>query len=294
VRFFRPTILIQFRYMQVGKNELQTKTLKITIFTLLFILSLNSIFAFSTNDTLQLKNEFKELTIRYQYGDESYTVEEMKFVKNGNKIIATISIPNNEQLEQSETELTKINISSIDKFLTKAFEFKDDCAEKWTSSYVNYYTLDIDEKQIKIYKFCNWEESNFMELKKQIFGNYLIKLEEKRKQLNIENNELLIGLWKYDNSIHKVEKDKIYTLTRLENKSKENCFLKFKKDQKLVDHYCLKNSKTKYDFRFDIINGDLILYINGENKNDRKDFVYGYIFKVLELNKSTIKLTTWN
>jgi hypothetical protein len=280
--------------MQVEKNELQTKTLKKTIFTLLFILSLNSIFAFSTNDTLQLKNEFKELTIRYQYGDESYTVEEMKFVKNGNKIIATFSIPNNELLEQSETELTKTNISSIDNFLTKAFEFKDHCTEKWTSSYVNYYTLNIDEKLIKIYKFCDWEESNFMELKKQIFSNYLIKLEEKRKQLNIENNELLIGLWKYDNSIHKIEKDKIYTLTRLENKSKENCFLKFKKDQKLVDYYCLKNSKTKYDFRFDIINGDLILYINGENKNDRKEFVYGYIFKVLELNKSTIKLTTLN
>ncbi|CAM4153336.1 MULTISPECIES: hypothetical protein [Flavobacterium] len=268
--------------------------MKKTIFTLLFILSLNSVFAFSINDTLQLKNKFNELTIRYQYGDESYNIEEMKFVKNGNKIIATISIPNNEQLEQSETELTKINISSIDKFLTKAFEFKNDCVEKWTSSYVNYYTLNIDKKQIKIYKFCNWEESNFMELKKQIFGNYLIKLDEKRKQLNIKNNELLIGLWKYDNSIHKIEKDKIYTLTRLESKSKENCFLKFKKEQKLVDYYCLKNSKTKYDFKFDIINGDLILCINGENKNDTKDFVYGYTFKVLELNKNSIKLTTLN
>jgi len=280
--------------MQVVKNELQTKTLKKTTFTILFILSLNSIFAFATNDTLQLKNEFKELTIRYQYGDEYYTIEEMKFVRKENKIIATISIPDNQKLENSETELTKTNISSIDNFLTKAFEFKDDCTEKWTSSYVNYYTLDIDEKQIKIYKFCNWEISNFMELKKQIFGNYLIKLEEKRKQLNIENNELLIGLWKYDSSIHKIEKGKIYTLTRLENKSKENCFLKFKKDQKLVDYYCLKNSKTKYEFRFDNINGDLILYINGENKNDRKDFVYGYVFKVLELNKNKIELTTWN
>tara|TARA_R110000868_G_scaffold261995_1_gene520370 strand:+ start:7266 stop:7823 length:558 start_codon:yes stop_codon:yes gene_type:complete len=184
--------------------------LKKTIFILLFILSLNSVFAFRTNDTLQLKNEFKELTIRYQYGDESYTVEEMKFVKNGNKIIATITIPNNEQLEQSETELTKINISSIDKFLTKAYEFKDGCVEKGRSSFVNYYTLDIDEKEIKIYKFCNWEESNFIELKKEIFGNYLIKLEEKRKQLNIEKNELLNGLWKYDNNIHKIEKGKIY------------------------------------------------------------------------------------
>lgn len=276
------------------KNELQTKTLKKAIFTLLFILSLSPIFAFSTNDTLQLKNEFKELTIRYQYGDEYYTVEEMKFIRKGNSIFATISIPNNQKLESSETKLTKTNITSIDNFLTKAYEFKDDCTENWTSSYVNYYTLDIDEKHINIYKFCNWEESNFMELKRQIFGDYLIKLEEKRKQLNIENNELLIGLWKYDSSIHKIEKGKIYTLTKLVNKSKENCFLKFKKDQKLVDNYCLKNSKTKYEFRFDIINGDLILYINGENKNNRKDFVYGYIFKVLELNKSTIKLTTWN
>ena len=91
--------------MQVVKNELQTKTLKKTIFTLLFILSLNSIFAFGTNDTLQLKNEFKELTIRYQYGDESYTIEEMKFVKKGNRIIAIISIPDNQLLENSETKI---------------------------------------------------------------------------------------------------------------------------------------------------------------------------------------------
>ncbi len=276
------------------KNELQIKTLKKTIFTLLLILSLNSIFAYGTSDTLQLKNEFKELTIRYQYGDEYYTIEEMKFVKKGNKIIATISIPDNQLLENSKTELTKNDISSIDKFLTKAYEFKDTCVEKWSSSYVNYYTLDIDEKRIKIHKFCNWEGSNFMELKKQIFGSYLKKLEEKRKRLNIENNELLIGFWKYDFSIHKIEKDKVYTLTRLKNKSKENCFLKFKEYQKLVDYYCLKNSKTKYDFRFDIVNEDLILYINGENKNDRKNFVYGYVFKVLELNENKIKLTTMN
>lgn len=240
-----------------------------------------------------MKNGFKELTIRYQHGDEYYTVEEMKFVRKGSRVVATISIPDNQKLENSETELTKTNISSIDNFLTKALEFNDNCTEKLKSSYVNFYTIDIDDKQIKIYKFCNWEESNFMGLKKQIFGNYLMKLEGKRKQLNIENSELLIGLRKYDSSIHKIEKGKIYTLTRLDNNTEENCFLKFKKYQKIVDNYCLKNSKTNYNFRFDIINGDLILYIQGENKNDNKDFIYGYIFKVLELNKNTFKLTAW-
>lgn len=245
-----------------------------------------------TNDTLLLNNEFKELTIRYQYGDESYTIEEMKFVKRGDRIIAEISIPDNRLLESSETELTKTHISLIDKFLTKAYEFKDDCDEKWISSYVNYYTLDIDGERISIYKFCNWGETNFMELKNQIFGNYLKKLEEKRKHLNIENNELLIGHWKYDNSIHKIEKGKIYTLTKLDDSSSENCYLEFQKDQKLVDFYCLKNSKTNYYFIFDIVNDDMILYINGENENDGDDFVYGYIFKVLELNMNTIKLTS--
>jgi len=271
----------------------KTESLKKVVFTLFLTISLNSILAYeSTADSLGLKNGFKELIIRYQYGDEYYTVEEMKFVRREDKIIGTITIPDNKLLENSETELNANDISSINRFLTKAHEFKDDCVENWSSTYVQYYTIDIDEKRIKIYKFCNWGNSTFLELKKQIFGDYLNRLEEKRMLLNVENNRVLIGNWKYDSTIHKIVKGKIYTLTRLKNTSKETCFLKFKKDQKLVDHYCLKNSKTRYDFEFDIENENLILYINGENKNDRKHFVYGYRFKVLELNEDKIKLTT--
>jgi len=262
-----------------------------TFLILLFIFTLNSTFAINTNDSLRLNNVFKELTIRYQYGDEYYTVEEMKFVNNGDKIIATISKPDNNLLENSEMELTKKDISSLDEFLTKAYDFKDTCTEKTYSSYVNYYFLNIDGKEFTIHRFCNWENSTYINLKQQIFGTYLKNLDEKRKQLNLENNELLIGSWKYDFSIHKIEKDKIYTLTRIENKSHEKCFLRFIKEQKLIDYNCLKDSKTNYDFRFDIIDKDLILYINGVNKNDRKDFVYGYVFKVIQLNKNEIKLT---
>ena len=251
-------------------------------------------FAFSTNDSTNLKNEFNELTIKYQYGDEYYTVEEMKLVRRGDKIIATISKPDNNHLENSKTELTKKDIISIDKFITKAYEFKNNCIQKMSGSYVRYYYINIDGKEINIRKFCDWEESNYVELKNQIFGAYLKKLEEKRKQLNYENNELLIGFWKYDFSIHKIEKGKIYTLNRIKNKSGEKCFLNFKPKQKLIDHHCLQNSRTNYNFRFDIINKDLLLFSDGENKNDRKKFVYGYVFKGIEFNKNEIKLTTPN
>ncbi|MCK8520419.1 hypothetical protein M0D21_02505 [Aquimarina sp. D1M17] len=264
------------------------------IFLLLLISKLNSLYAFIEGDTLYIKNEFEELTIRHQYGDEHYTVEEMKFVKKDNRVLAIITRPNHDLIENSKTELTKSNISLLDKFLSKAYEFEKNCAEEMTSSYVRYYFLNIDGQEIEITKFCKWGDLNYNKLKEQIFGSYLRELEKKREQLNLEKNELLIGSWKYDFSIHKIEKGKIYTLNRIKSKYKENCILKFKKDQKLVDYYCLRNSKTKYDFRFDILNEDLILYINGENKNERKDFVYGYVFKVLELNENEIKLTTLN
>jgi hypothetical protein len=255
-------------------------------------LSLNLIFSFQKKSEFILQNDFNELTIKYGSGDEVYNVEEMTFSKKGNVVFASITQPNKNSLENSKTKLTKDDLLIIDKFLSKIYRFKDGCNEIENNSYVKHYDVNVDGNEYEILKFCDWDDSNFFALKNQIFSEYLIRLEKSQIALNKINNELLLGFWKYDFTIHKVIKDKIYTLNRIKNKSQEKCYLKFKPNQKLTDYYCLENSKTNYNFRFDVLDEDLFLYINGENGNDNKKFIYGYVFKVLQLNEDEIKLTT--
>ncbi len=235
-------------------------------------------------------NFIKTLKIEHIYGDESYTSEEMEFEIRDGKVYGKITNPNKDTLLNSETNLTESEIKNLNSFLELVDKYQNDCPEELTSSYVQYYTITKDGKEVKIYKFCDWGKLTYFDIKQNIFGEYLKKLEKKKKLLNNDLFTFLNGYWKGNVRFDKVNNGPEYNVKKTQNIIAEEEYLEFKKNNKLLLHL---NQKTIfYEYRIDILDGEQYLSIFGDGKkNGEEEFIYGHRFLIKSLNKNEMKLS---
>ena len=160
-------------------------------------------------------NFMKTLKIEHIYGDESYAVEEMTFEIRDGKVYGKITNPNKDALLNSETKLNDNETKLLNSFLKLVDKYQNGCQEEFSSSYVQYYTITTDGKKIKIYKFCNWGNLKYFDIKQNIFGEYLSKLEKKKEVLNNELFTFLSGYWKGNIRFDKIDNGPEYTVKKI-------------------------------------------------------------------------------
>lgn len=249
----------------------------------LVIISFSSLFV-----SCQTKPGFTNtLQIKYTHGDESHTSEEMSFEIHDNKVYGKITRPNADKLLSSEIILTSADIKTLNSFLELSEKFKNKCDEINSSSDVQYYSIFVDNKVVKIYE-CDWKVYSFFDIKQQIFGNYLQDLEKKKQILNNEISNLLIGNWKANVLLDDVSNKSEYIVEKLTtNPSSE--YIEFIKDEKVILH---KNGKAiYYNYRIDVLDGNKFLIMNGDDNKNGEEFVYGDKFLINSLSQNKIILT---
>ena len=231
----------------------------------------------------------KTLKIEYTYGDESYTLEKMEFEIRNGKVYGKITNPNKNALLNSETELNENKAKILNSFLKLVDKYQNNCQEEFTSSYVQYYTITKDGKEIKIYKFCNWEKLTYFDIKQTIFGKYLKKLENKEKDLNNELFTFLEGKWKGNLRFDKVANGPEYKVEKFQKVNTKEEYFEFKKNHKLLLH--LNQKIIFYEYRIDFLDGEKYLSIFGDGDKNGEEFIYGHRFLIKELNENKIELT---
>lgn len=251
--------------------------------TLIYIFSL-----FLLGCTAQEKPVFNTLKIKHTFGDESYTVREMSFNLEGNAVVGRITIPNKDKLASSRTVLSEKSISNLNSFVKLAKSYSEDCEETNQSSYVQYYEVEIDNRKLKIFKFCDWKSLTFESLENEIFENYFKKLQIERENLNVLLSKRLAGKWKENEKLENLKLESEWILEKVLANSKMDEYLEFVKPQEAVLYR--KRRKIYYDYQFDIINGTTYLYMNGDDEKNGEGLIYGQRFKVIELTDNHIKL----
>jgi len=234
-------------------------------------------------------NFMKTLKIEHIYGDESYAVEEMTFEIRDGKVYGKITNPNKDALLNSETKLNDNETKLLNSFLKLVDKYQNGCQEEFSSSYVQYYTITTDGKKIKIYKFCNWGNLKYFDIKQNIFGEYLSKLEKKKEVLNNELFTFLSGYWKGNIRFDKIDNGPEYTVKKNQIVNSKEEYFEFKKNNKLLLH--LNHKTVFYQYRIDILDGEKYLSIFADGEKNGEEFVYGHKFLIKALNKNIIKLS---
>ena len=250
---------------------------------LIYIFSL-----FLLSCSAQEKPVFQTLKIKHTFGDESYTVREMVFSLEGNSVVGRITIPNTDKLASSKTILSEKPLSKLNSFVKLAESYSENCEETMISSYVQYYEVEIDDRKLKIFKFCDWKSLTYEDLEKEIFESYFKKLQAERKIFNDSLSTRLVGKWKENEKLENLKLESEWKLEKIPANSETDEYLEFIQPQKAVLYR--KGRKIYYDYQFDIRNGITYLSMNGDDEKNGEGLIYGQRFRVIELTNSQIKL----
>ncbi|QNF34729.1 hypothetical protein HUW51_19075 [Adhaeribacter swui] len=231
---------------------------------------------------------FKTLRIKHTYGDESYSVREMTFNLEENAVVGKITIPNSDKLFSSRTELNNKSISNLNSFVKLAENYSKNCEESNETSYVQYYEVEIDNRNLKIFKFCDWKSLTFQNLEKEIFESYFKEMPNKIKEFNASLSKRLVGKWMENEKLENLKLESEWILEKIPANSEAQEYFEFLQPQKAILNR--KGEKIYYDYQFYIDNGVTNLVMNGDDKKNGEEFIYGQHFKVVELTNSQIKL----
>lgn len=253
------------------------------------ILTIIFIFLFFGVNAQNETNFEKSLSIEHIYGDESYTREKMEFEIINKKIYGRITNPNTDSLISSKTELNKSEIDLLKDFLKLISKYQNDCPEEFVSSYVQYYNVNVDKKEIKILKFCDWKKLTYFDIKQKIFGKYLENLDLEKQKLNDSLFYLLKGNWIESTMLDKLDKESICTIKKSVNNLTTKQFIEFKEDNKLLIH---RNNKIiYYKYKIEFLNGKKYLNIFSDENKNGSEFIYGHNFLINSIDENEIKLT---
>jgi len=172
--------------------------------------------------------------------------EELHFKIVGKKVIGKISQPNTDKVLQSDVELNLSQTKTIDSFLSLTEKFtKSPCAEKNVSSYVQYYTVIKDRDTQRIYRFCDWQNLKFFNIKQSIFGNYLRALDVEKASKTTNYFKRLKGKWSESTPIDKLSLTSVCNLTKANPGATISEYIEFISPTKLVLHR--KNITVSYN-----------------------------------------------
>jgi len=231
----------------------------------------------------------KKLSIEHTYGDESYTSEKMEFEIHNGEVYGRITNPDTDALLNSKRKLSKNEINILSAFLKLVDEFKNDCTEEVSSSYIRYYTINKDGKEIKISKFCDWKNLTYFDIKQKLFETYLNNLKKEKQKLNTELSKLLLGNWTESIKFDKLDNKLICTIKKASNNFKASEYIEFKENYKMIAH---RNHKIiYYQYKIDFFNGKKYLNIFADRGKNGEEFIYGHNFLITSLSEDEIKFT---
>ncbi|MCL9807036.1 hypothetical protein NAT51_15990 [Flavobacterium amniphilum] len=248
-------------------------------------------FLFINANAQQLPTFSKALKIEHVHGDEYHAVEGMSFENRNGKVYGKISIPNTDSLLPSETLLDNSEIKTLNAFLKLVEQYKDSCTEKHFSSSVRYYTIQKDNQEIKIFRFCDWKKLTYFDIRNKIFGGYLKRLEKEKEKLNASYSVLLKGKWKSDILLPQLKADSsIYTAEKTNDLSPEkNKYIEFTNEKKAKFY---RGDKTvNYNYYIEVLNGNKYLWLLGDNSRDDDEFIYSHKFLIISLSQNKMSLT---
>lgn len=248
-------------------------------------------FLIGTTTSLQSQtraNFSNALKIEFIYGDEAYTREELHFEIRDNKVIGKITYPNTNKVISSEVELTDSQTNTINSFISLVEQYKsDNCVEKNSSSYVQYYFITKDNEKIEIRKFCDRRDLTFFDIKQLIFKNYLKSLELKKHSLELEYFKVLKGKWKEKTPLDKLGLTSICDLTKLDESADTSDYVKFTELNKVV----IQRKNRKISYSYHLVFRDENTYIYLEPYQNGTEFIYGHRFLIIESNSKKMKLS---
>jgi hypothetical protein len=235
-----------------------------------------------------LKSMQNTLTIGFVYGDEVMAFEELHFNKVGNKVIGSISHPNTDKVLPSDVELDLSQTKTIDSFLCLVEKYKKEpCDEKDVSTFAQYYTVIQDKDTIKIYRFCDWKNLTFFNIKQLIFKDYLKELEIKKAAKTEEYFKIFKGKWKESSAVDKLSLASVCDLIKVANDFEISDCIEFVSPTKLVLRRKNKNVFYNYHLEFSGQN----TYIELDAYENGTEFIYGHSFLIVESNNRTMKLS---
>lgn len=248
---------------------------------------------FVTNANAQQQPAFsKTLKIEHVHGDEYHTIEAMSFENRNGKVYGKISIPDTDSLLPSETLLDKGEIKTLNAFLKLVEQYKDSCTEKYFSSSVRYYTIQKDNREIEISRFCNWKKLTYFDIRDKIFGGYLKRLEKEKEKLNASYSVLLTGEWKSNILLPELKCDSsIYTAEKTNEFTPEkDKYIEFIENRRVAFYRGDKTAYYKYEI--EVLNGNKYLWLLGENDNrGNEEFISSHKFLIISLDQNKMVLT---
>ncbi len=232
-------------------------------------------------------NSFK---IEFVYGDEAHAREEILFEIKNNKVTGRITYPNTDKVIPSETELTDSQINVINSFAFLVNKYKNnDCKESHTSSYIKFYFIEKDNQTIKITKFCDWGRLTFFDIKRLIFENYLKSLEAKKQSINQGHFKILKGKWKESTPLDKLDLTSVCSLNKITKDLNTITYIEFTELNKVIIQRT--DRKIYYNYRFEFRDDKTYIFLWGDDKKNREEFVYGHSFLIINWNNNHIKLS---
>jgi hypothetical protein len=173
---------------------------------LLIILFLSTCISLRKSEKSGETLEYNKVEINFTTGDEYYYHKEMIFSRRGESIYGILGgkqkmvcgkmiIPEEVRLNTSDVELLEL-------FCERTKAFKDTCSEYTFSTALHNYLTVIDSDTFRIERYCEWGETFFNNMEKQIFHTYFAKVKKMRLDIKREYNRKLIGKW-YPNYISK-------------------------------------------------------------------------------------------
>jgi hypothetical protein len=231
---------------------------------------------------------FKTLRIKYTFGDESYSSREMSFNMEGSAVVGKITIPNTDKLYSSRTVLSNKSISSLNSFVKLAESYSKGCEDWDGSSYVQFYEVEIDNRNLKIYKYCNWKSLTFQNLEKEIFAGYFKEMPIKIKTFNDSLSKIIVGRWRENEKLENLKLESEWKLEKIPANSKADDYFEFLQPQKAVLNR--RGKKIYYNYQFYVNNGVTNLVMDGDDKKKGEEFIYGQHFKLIELSDCQIEL----
>ena len=230
----------------------------------------------------------KTLSIEHVYGDESYHIEKMEFEIIENIVYGKITNPNTNSLLSSHVELNKGDLNILSSFLKLANSYQNGCHQEFVSSYIQYYTIKTDQKEIKIFRFCDWKKFTYFDIKQKIFGKYLKNFDREKRKLNDKLFSLLKGSWIESSKLDKLDKKSICTVKKIVENSNTNEFIEFRKNNKFLIHR--SDKIIYYDYKIEVLNGKQYLDIFADGNKNGEEFIYGHRFLIHSIDKKEIKL----
>lgn len=269
-------------------NSQMNKTKLLFIFLLLIVSKIYS------QNTEQFT--FNNLLIKYETGDESRELYQIKVIRVGNSYQAEKTLPfyyiGTKYDSIWKTTLNNQQLKKVKKFIEISKSLPSSCPIESLS--IDNYLIKVDDTEYKIEGHCNWKNLDYSSLEKILFNKQFDELQIKRDALEDSLNNSLNGLWVVSD-LEGLKKNDTIILRKTPNSQIGKVVWHFS------NNYIFHSSKNEVfdlthsiNYQLLITSGHIVLKIGPGVITNAKGYStvsnYGANFEIINFNTEEIKL----